>query len=233
MFSLTHSTLSKILFEAAGSIDVILREKELALFEEYYRNLLFWNNKINLVSIKSDIDVPIKHFIDSLTPLRFIENKRSSLLDIGTGAGFPGIPMKIAADQLNIFLLDSSRKKTVFLKNLVRKLHLDDTTIINNRAELFISDEACAEAFDIVISRATFKLPQFLKIGAPYVHAGGRLIAMKGGKIDAEEKQAEEICRSVRLKYTACHEIRLPVTQDTRKILIFEKEHETREPVKK
>jgi Predicted S-adenosylmethionine-dependent methyltransferase involved in bacterial cell division len=113
-----NDNLSEILSEASDFIGIMLGEKEIALFQEYYRLLLFWNNKINLVSIKSDIDVPVKHFIDSLTPLQFIENKESSIIDIGTGAGFPGIPMKIAANRLKLSLLDSSRKRFLFSSSL-------------------------------------------------------------------------------------------------------------------
>ena len=215
--------LSEILSEASNSLGIMLGEKEIALFQEYYRILLFWNNKINLVSIKSDIDVPIKHFIDSMIPLRFIENKESSIIDIGTGAGFPGIPMKIAANRLNLSLLDSSRKKMSFLKHLIRKLQLVNTTIINRRVELIIKEEIYREKFDVVISRASFKLPQFLKTGYHFIHTGGILIAMKGINIDAELRQAEKISRTVGLEYYARHEIRLPITQDTRNIIIFKK----------
>ena len=215
--------LSEILSEASNSIGITLGEKEIALFQEYYRILLFWNNKFNLVSIKSDIDVPIKHFIDSMIPLRFIENKESSIIDIGTGAGFPGIPMKIAANRLKLSLLDSSRKKISFLKHLIRKLQLVNTTTINRRVELIINEDIYRENFDIVISRASFKLPQFLKTGYYFIHTGGILIAMKGINIDAELRQAEKISRTVGLEYYARHEIRLPITQDTRNIIIFKK----------
>jgi len=215
--------LSEILSEASNSIGITLGEKEIALFQEYYRILLFWNNKINLVSIKSDIDVPVKHFIDSMIPLRFIENKESSIIDIGTGAGFPGIPMKIAANRLKLSLVDSSRKKMSFLKHLIRKLQLVNTTTVNRRAELIINEDIYRENFDIIISRASFKLPQFLKTGHHFIHTGGILIAMKGINIEAELRQAEKISRTVGLEYYARHEIRLPITQDTRNIIIFKK----------
>ena len=217
------NNLQKILSEASSAIGVKLGEREIALFQEYYRELLFWNNKINLVSVKSDLDIPIKHFIDSLTPLSFIKNKKSSLLDIGTGAGFPGIPLKIAEDQLKVTLLDSSRKKASFLKNIIRKLQLDHTTVINRRFELLMRDETYRDTFDVIISRASFKLPQFLEMGGGFISPGGTLIAMKGINIKAELEQAEEVSQTVGLEHVGCHEFRLPITGDLRNIVIYKK----------
>jgi 16S rRNA (guanine527-N7)-methyltransferase len=218
-----ENTLQKILSEASSAIGISLGEREFTLFQEYYSELIFWNNKINLISVKSELDIPIKHFIDSLIPLQFIENKNNSLIDIGTGAGFPGIPLKIAADTLKVSLLDSSRKKASFLKNIVRKLRLDDTIIINRRVELLMKDETCRGAFDVVISRASFKLQQFLEIGAFFIPPGGILIAMKGVNINKELEEAEGISQEVGLKHIGCHEIRLPITEDFRKIVIYKK----------
>jgi len=217
----TH--LQRILSEASSAIGVRLGERELVLFQEYHRELLLWNTKINLVSVKSDVDIPIKHFIDSLTPLQFIENKKSALLDIGTGAGFPGIPLKIAENRLRVTLVDSSRKKTSFLKNIIRKLQLDHITIINRRFDLLMQDETYRDTFDVIISRASFKLPQFLEIGGAFISPGGILIAMKGANISEELKQAEEIAQRIGWKHAGCHEIRLPVIGDFRKIIIYKK----------
>ncbi|MEA1935600.1 MAG: 16S rRNA (guanine(527)-N(7))-methyltransferase RsmG [Thermodesulfobacteriota bacterium] len=217
------NNLQKTLSEASSAIGVKLGEREIALFQEYYRELLFWNNKINLVSVKSELDIPIKHFIDSLTPLSFIKNKKSSLLDIGTGAGFPGIPLKIAEGQLKVTLLDSSRKKTSFLKNIIRNLQLDHTTVINRRVEQLTKDETYHGSFDVIVSRASFKLPQFLEIGEAFLSPGGILIAMKGSNIKAELEQAEEVSQTVGLEHVGCHEFRLPITGDFRNIIIYKK----------
>jgi 16S rRNA (guanine527-N7)-methyltransferase len=217
------SLLPKTLSEASHAIGVKLGKKHIALFEEYYRELLFWNAKINLVSVKSELDIPIKHFIDSLTPLKFVKNKGSSLLDIGTGAGFPGIPLKIAEDRLRVTLLDSSRKKASFLKNIVRKLKLHETTVINRRVELLMRDEAYRGIFDVIISRASFKLPQFLTIGAYFISPGGILIAMKGINVDAELEQAERISTKVGLEHVGCYKIELPVTGDRRNVIVYKK----------
>ncbi|MDO9529831.1 MAG: 16S rRNA (guanine(527)-N(7))-methyltransferase RsmG [Syntrophales bacterium] len=222
-FRTMDDLLPRILTEASRAIGVNLGERHISLFEEYYRELIFWNAKINLVSVKSELDIPIKHFIDSLTPLNFVKNKSSSLLDIGTGAGFPGIPLKIAEDRLRVTLLDSSRKKVSFLKNIVRKLQLHHTTVINRRAELLMKDPTYRGIFDVIISRASFKLPQFLTMGEYFISPGGILIAMKGINIDEELEQAEEISTKTGLEYAECHTIELPVTGDRRNIVVYKK----------
>ena len=114
--------VSQILSEAANALGMALGKGELSLFAAYYAELLAWNNKINLVSAKSERDIIIKHFIDSLTLLPYIKHETCRVLDIGSGAGFPGIPLKIAVNSLKVFLLESSRKKTSFLKHVIRSL---------------------------------------------------------------------------------------------------------------
>jgi len=215
--------LKDILTGASQDIGINLGNREINLFQEYYEELILWNKKISLVSRKSTLDIPIKHFIDSLTVLPFIDDRKTNLLDIGSGAGFPGIPIKIVMHSLEVFLLDSSRKKTSFLKNVVQKLKLGRTFVINDRVEKLIAEENYTGAFDTIISRAAFKLPQLIKTGAPFLSGNGVLIAMKGKQINDEIKEAEKIAQKVKLVFTSHHEIKLPVTGDARKILIFKK----------
>jgi 16S rRNA (guanine527-N7)-methyltransferase len=212
-----------ILFQAALTMDISLTAKELVLFETYYKELLTWNKKINLVSVKSDLDIPIKHFIDSLTLLPYIKRKTGQVLDIGSGAGFPGIPLKIALNSLTVVLLESSRKKSSFLKHIIRSLNLTDITVINNRGEILMEDETYRGRFEVVISRATFKLPQLLRIGGFFLSPSGSLIAMKSKKSDPELTEAADMSQKVGLKYITSHNLTLPMTGDFRKIIIYEK----------
>jgi 16S rRNA (guanine527-N7)-methyltransferase len=212
-----------ILFQAALTMDISLTAKELVLFETYYKELLTWNKKINLVSVKSDLDIPIKHFIDSLTLLPYIKRKTGQVLDIGSGAGFPGIPLKIALNSLTVVLLESSRKKSSFLKHIIRSLNLTDITVINNRGEILMEDETYRGRFEVVISRATFKLPQLLRIGGFFLSPSGSLIAMKSKKSDEELTEAADMSQKVGLKYITSHNLTLPMTGDFRKIIIYEK----------
>ena len=212
-----------ILFNAASALGISLSEQELILFETYHRELLAWNKKINLVSVKSDIDIPIKHFLDSLTLLPFIQDTRGQVLDIGSGAGFPGIPLKIVINSLKVFLLESSRKKFSFLKHIIRTLHLTDITAIHNRAEYLMEDESYRGFFDLVTSRAALKLPQLLRIGAYFLSLNGTIIAMKGRKSEEELQEAVFISQNLGLHYVASHDITLPKTGDLRKIIIYER----------
>jgi len=209
-----------ILAGAAGEIGITLTALEIDLLMEYYRELLFWNKKMSLVSLKSPLDIT-KHLIDSLTPARLIKDDHSRLLDIGTGAGLPGIPLKIAMGSLRVTLLDSSRKKTSFLKSVIRKLGLRDISVVNSRAESLTLEKNYRGSFDIVISRATFKIPYFLTVGEHFLSAGGTLIAMKGKHVDGELTQDADAIRKTGLALTGSHEIELPITGELRKLLCF------------
>ncbi|MBW2598530.1 MAG: 16S rRNA (guanine(527)-N(7))-methyltransferase RsmG [Deltaproteobacteria bacterium] len=211
-----------IISRASGDIGITLTNREIDLLVEYYKELLLWNKKMSLVSIKSPLDIP-KHFIDSLTVTKLIKNEDSKLLDIGTGAGLPGIPLKIKIESLCVTLLDSSRKKTSFLKSVIRKLGLRDISVVNSRAELLTHKEGYRGSFDIVISRAAFKIPYFLTLGEQFLSDGGTLIAMKGKNADDELEQAADTIRKTNLELTCVHEIKLPVTGESRKMLCFHK----------
>ena len=145
------SLLYTQLADSAASIGVNIDKHQIALFLDYYDTICIWNEKINLVSLKSSLDIPIKHFIDSLFPMRFLCNRSARLLDIGTGAGFPGIPMKIAAPSLQVTLLESSRKKSSFLKQVIRTLHLHNIEVLNRRVEACLEAGSYRESFDVVI----------------------------------------------------------------------------------
>ncbi|HBH87989.1 MAG TPA: 16S rRNA (guanine(527)-N(7))-methyltransferase RsmG [Syntrophaceae bacterium] len=212
-----------MLVNGAFSLGITLSEKELASFATYQGELLHWNKKINLVSVKSDLDIPIKHFLDSLTLVPFIQDTRGQVLDIGSGAGFPGIPLKIAIDALNISLLESSRKKASFLKHIIRSLHLTDITVIHNRAECLMEDETYRGSFAIIISRATLKLPQFFRMGAYFLAPKGILLAMKSKRVEEEFTEAENISQNLGFQYVARHDITLPMTGDFRTIIMYEK----------
>ena len=211
-----------ILAGAAREIGITLTDHEIDLLMEYHRELLFWNEKMSLVSLKSPLDIT-KHLIDSLTPARLIKDAHSKLLDIGTGAGLPGIPLKITMESLRVTLLDSSRKKTSFLKSVIRKLGLKDISVVNSRAESLTLDKTYRGSFDIVISRAAFKIPYFLTVGAHFLSDGGTLIAMKGKHVDDELTQGADAIKKTGLALTGSHEIELPITGESRKLLCFTK----------
>jgi 16S rRNA (guanine527-N7)-methyltransferase len=211
--------LEKILLEAAWSMGIKLSSEEITMFSIYYQELLSWNKKFNLVSVKSFLDIPIKHFIDSLTPLSLFSNAK--ILDIGSGAGFPGLPMKIVRPSLEIFLLESSRKKTSFLKHIIRTLNLNNITVLHDRVEHLMKNDDYKERFEIVISRAAFKLPDLLHQGSFFLANGGLVVAMKARNVENELKDASAIPG---FSLILCHDIPLPVLSDLRKIMVFKKE---------
>lgn len=210
-----------ILARGAREIGLTLPDRKLDLFRRYRRELLLWNSKMNLVSITTPLDLPVKHCLDSLLPASFIEKSEGALLDIGTGAGFPGIPLKIVMDALSVALVDSSRKKTSFLKDVTGKLRLERVRVVQGRIEQLAGDPEWIGAFDTVISRATFKLADLIRAGSPFLAPGGRLIVMKGPDLQAEWDDGLATAEKTGLRLSFTRRMRLPLIGDIRKIVVF------------
>lgn len=154
------------------------------MFEKYLQLLLKWNKTYNLTAITNPAEIKIKHFEDSLSPLPFLP-KPCRLLDIGTGAGFPGIPLKINRPDLHVVLIDSQRKKAAFCQAVIRVLGLTEIEAYQGRAEDLKLVEKWGK-FDVVISRATFSLQDFLKMALPFTKPLGLVIAMKSRNWEEE-----------------------------------------------
>jgi 16S rRNA (guanine527-N7)-methyltransferase len=162
-------------------------------FEIYLHELLEWNKKFNLTSITDPAEIRIKHFEDSLTLLQAVELSDQSVIDIGAGAGFPGIPLKLARPGIKLTLVEATRKKTDFLKQLVSVLELKETEVLWGRAEELVKDRR--ESYDIAVSRAVAKLNILSKWCLPFVKPGGLFIAYKGDEVEAEVKEAEGVIK--------------------------------------
>jgi 16S rRNA (guanine527-N7)-methyltransferase len=215
------SEIKDILSSASREMHVPLRAHALTIFERYYHELLFWNARMALVSATTPRDVAVKHFCDSLTIAPFLSSSQGRLLDIGAGAGFPGIPLKIAMDTLSITLVESSRKKSSFLKHVVRTLGVAGVTVENGRIENLTGDATMRTRFDTVTSRATFTLAALLEKGSSFLAPDGVLIAMKGKEADREIKEAAPAAEMAGLALREHHRMRLPVTGDHRTILVY------------
>jgi 16S rRNA (guanine527-N7)-methyltransferase len=160
-------------------------------FSEYENLLLEWNKKFNLTAITDPEGIHIKHFFDSLTCLRVIQNKGNfSLIDIGTGAGFPGIPLKIMIPDMELTLVESSQKKAEFCKVAVEKLNLADTSVVAARAEDMGKNPEFREKFDWAVARAIGELSVLAEYLLPLVNIGGKALAMKGGNAEEEIQKA-------------------------------------------
>ena len=192
-------------------------------FEVYRRELLQWNEKTNLISDKSAGEIESRHFLDSLTALQFIGSENSRIIDIGSGAGFPGIPLKIACKTLQLYLVETNRKKVSFLKHIVRLLNLTDTVVLHERVENLLQDARWKEFFDVLISRAAFKLPEMLPWGAFFLKPSGRLIALKGKDMAAEFSQAEAVAAQYGFGQLFQYDVNQETSDITRKIIIGEK----------
>jgi 16S rRNA (guanine527-N7)-methyltransferase len=211
------------LSEGAAAVGVPLGKAELDLFALYHRELLLWNQRINLVSQQTSQEIVIRHFVDSLTPAPWIERPDGLLIDIGSGGGFPGIPLRIVLPNMHLTLVESSRKKTSFLAHIVRTLCLDNVTVIRERVAALIGEAACAGAYDTVISRAVFKLPELLRMASFFLKTDGLLIALKGPDTQEEMDEAKMVLNATGMILTACRDSRLPGTNFSRKIIIYKR----------
>ncbi len=174
-----HSYLEKFQ-KACKSLEIELTEKHLDKFEIYSKELRKWNKKINLISRKSDTEKDIyKHFLDSLLILKALKiSLGTELLDLGSGAGFPGLPLKILRDDIFLTLLESKRKKAFFLEHMVKLLDLKNTDVINKRSEQLGSDYF--EKYDLVTARLLGKLNKIKEIAHPFLKVSGILVCYKG-----------------------------------------------------
>ena len=212
----------RILVEGGKAFGVHLAEESVEAFVLFLEELTKWNQKINLTAIRTEKEIVTKHFLDSLSVHPYLPNA-CSLLDLGSGAGFPGIPLKIADPTLEVTLIDSVRKKVDFERHVSRLLRLRGIEAIHGRAEEKGILKRWEGLFDRVVSRAFADLRTFLRLSHPFLKRGGIALAMKGVP-EAEEIQAlnegEEI--GYRLRETVAFD--LPFTSLKRTILLFEKQ---------
>ena len=184
--------MSKLFDEKLNALGITLTEKQYEQFDKYYELLVEWNKVMNLTGITEYEEVNEKHFIDSLSIVKVIDvNKVNSVIDIGTGAGFPGIPLKIAFPHLKITLLDSLNKRIKYLNTVIEELGLEDIQTIHGRAEDFARKEEHREQYDLAVSRAVANLSTLSELCVPYVKVGGMFIPYKSGEIEDEVKEAQ------------------------------------------
>lgn len=178
---------NEILKEKAIESGITLTDDQIDKLRIYYELLIEWNEKMNLTALTEPEDVALKHFCDSILLLSYADIKEgSSLIDVGTGAGFPSIPVKIVRPDIKLCLLDSLNKRLVFLQEVVDKLHLENVKIVHSRAEDGARKPELREKFDFATSRAVAQLNTLSEYCLPYVKVGGSFLAMKG-KYSEEE----------------------------------------------
>ncbi len=201
-------------------LNIKLSEYQINLLEKYYELLISWNKKINLTRITEKNEVYLKHFYDSLTLIKAIDlNKNLYVCDIGTGAGFPGIVLKIVFPNLKIVLVDSLGKRIEFLNEVINKLNLTNIITINERAEIYIKNNI--EKFDLITCRAVSKLNIISEICIPGLKINGYFIPMKA-QIDEEIKNIEFI-NKLSCKIENIISFKLPKENSTRNLIIIKK----------
>lgn len=176
-----------IMRQEADASGITLTEEQICSLNRYYELLIEWNQKMNLTALTEPHDVALKHFCDSILLLNYVDIPQgSSLIDVGTGAGFPSIPIKIIRPDIELCLLDSLNKRLVFLSDVVLELNLSDVAIVHARAEDEAKNKNMRESFDFATSRAVAQLNVLSEYCLPYVKVGGAFLAMKG-KYSEEE----------------------------------------------
>lgn len=218
--------MKKLLKEYCDKIEIVISEQQLNQFELFYQYLLEINKVMNLTAITEKEDVVVKHFIDSIYILKSISLSEKKIMDVGTGAGFPGIPLSIMVSDAEFILLDSLNKRILFLDEVRRICNLNNVSLIHSRAEDAARDENYREKFDIVLSRAVANMSTLLEYCSPFVKVGGQFISYKSGQIDEELSSAKTAENILNCEYKESIEFSLPDTDMERKFVIYEKQRE-------
>ena len=215
------------LVAGAAKLGLQLSSRQLEQYDIYYQELVDWNKRVNLTAITGYEEVQIKHFLDSLTvalawqPLTTKVDFR--LIDVGTGAGMPGIPLKILLPNIKLTLLDSVAKKAAFLHHLKGKLGLDNVDIVVGRAEEIAHQPKYRENFDIVLSRGVAPMVTLVELTLPFCLIGGSLIAQKKGAIDQEISQASKAINLLGGRLREVKRVNLEEFTDERQLVIIDK----------
>lgn len=220
--------MSKIFQSKLNELNISLTEEMYQQFDKYYEILVEWNKVMNLTGITEYEEVNEKHFVDSLSIVKIQDlNNIESVIDIGTGAGFPGIPLKIAFPHLKITLLDSLNKRIKFLKEVIDKLNLKDIETIHGRAEDFAKKKEYRESYDLCVSRAVANLSTLSEYCLPYVKIGGLFIPYKSGEIEEEFKNSEKAVKILGGDIKDIVKFELPGTDIKRSFIKIEKKEHT------
>ena len=218
----------QLIIDGAQSFEINIDQSKTEQFAVHAVELMKWNRKINLTGITSPKDVALKHFLDSSIPSLLIA-PGAKILDIGSGGGFPGIPLKILMPSLSVMLIDGSRKKVSFVKHVIRTLKLESIEARHERAEELAKKQAAANSFDVVISRALASIENLVLMAAPLLAKDGVIIAMKGAKpfqeLEAARKQLGKnnvILEIGNIRYSLyLKKYTLPYQKSQRYIIVF------------
>ena len=220
--------MSQIFENKLKELGIVLNDEQKRQFDSFYELLVEWNKVMNLTGITEYEEVNEKHFVDSLSITKAIDmNYVDNLIDIGTGAGFPGIPLKIAFPHLKVVLLDSLNKRIKFLNTVIEELELIDIETIHGRAEDFAKQGEYREQFDLCVSRAVANLSTLSEYCMPYIHTGGMFIPYKSGEIEEEVTGAKKAVHVLGGKIEDVVKFQLPGTEIGRSFVKIKKYQNT------
>lgn len=220
--------MNSLLESASKSMGIDLNQDMVEEFSKYKAMLKEWNEKINITSITEDDEIDLKHFADSLSILKsgkFNGNKK--VIDVGTGGGFPGLPLKIYNKDLDITLLDSLNKRIIFLNEVIEELKMDRITPLHGRAEELGIKSEFREQFDVCVSRAVASLDTLSEYCIPFVKVGGYFISMKGPQVEEEVNLSSKAIDVLGCKVEDVIYVTLPGTDITHSLIVIKKERNT------
>lgn len=215
---------SKFLQQSAERYDVMLTDEQLKAFHTYYELLIEWNQKMNLTAITEPQEVAVKHMIDSLSCYdRTVFKPDCSMIDVGTGAGFPGLPLKIMHPSFRLTLLDSLNKRVNFLQCVVQALGLHGVEVIHSRAEDGARQKPFRELFDVAVSRAVARLNVLCELCLPFLKVGGYFVALKGAQHQQELDEAKNAIALLGGRLERVQAVKLPDIEDSRAVIYIKK----------
>ncbi|SDZ91106.1 16S rRNA (guanine(527)-N(7))-methyltransferase RsmG [Selenomonas ruminantium] len=212
------------LTKAAAEYGISLNDTQMEQYNRYFELLVEWNEKINLTAITEPKEVAIKHMIDSITAYdESLFKDGTTVIDVGTGAGFPGLPLKIFCPEIKLTLMDSLNKRIKFLQTVVEELGLKDVECVHARAEEGARNKKYRESFDIAVSRAVARLPILCEYCLPFVKKGGHFIALKGMQYHDEADEAAKAIKVMGGSKTEIRPVKLPELDDKRAVITITK----------
>ncbi|WP_277679793.1 16S rRNA (guanine(527)-N(7))-methyltransferase RsmG [Gracilibacillus dipsosauri] len=203
-------------------------DEQMEQFDTYYRVLVEWNEKMNLTAITDEEEVYLKHFYDSITAAFYFDfDKELNICDVGAGAGFPSLPIKIAFPNINVTIVDSLKKRITFLDHLKEQLGLQNVQFIHDRAETFGKNKLYRESFDVVTARAVARMAVLSELCLPLVKVNGIFLALKGSNFKEEERDSRKAVQVLGGVWKQVHTFHLPEEESERSIVIIEKKKAT------
>ena len=220
-----------ILIDGAQRLGINLHKEQIKKFSRYLELLVQWNQKINLTSLKTPREIIIKHFLDSISCIKiinkYIDTEEISVIDVGAGAGFPGIPIKIICPSVKLSLLEARNKKSMFLEKVTDEMNFQKVKILNGRAEIFGKGADHRERYDIAISRAVARLSVLSEYCLPLVRVGGLFVAQKGRSYEEEIDKALKAVQLLGGELIGVENVRIPFINQERYLLVIKKIKDT------